>query len=87
MHIKDEELAIHGSDMPTGRLLALALTLPTVDGRNDLFGRSHAWYAIASTQARAIEFAMEATTDYRREMAARALSRAGHELHHLLTLG
>lgn len=83
---KGEEAAIRESDIATGRLVALALTLPTVDGRNELFGRSRAWYAIASTQAAAIQFAVERPMD-QREMAARALAMAGHELRHLRALG
>lgn len=85
--IQNEELAIRMSDIATGRLIALALTLPVVKTRNDLFGRSHAWYAIAHSQARAVEFAMEATPEDQRGMAARALALAGHELRHIRTLG
>jgi hypothetical protein len=77
-----EEAAIRESDMATARLVALALTLPTRDFRNELWGRSHAWASIASSQASAIQFVIEHPTD-QREMAARALARAGHQLRDL----
>jgi hypothetical protein len=70
---------IYRSDMPTNRLAAAALTLGTVDGRNELFGRSHAWYSIASTQAAAIEFLMDVTEIRRRRLAATALAKAGYQ--------
>jgi hypothetical protein len=71
---------IAGSDLSTEGLAELALRLPVVEGRSDLFGRSHAWYSIASTQTAAIEFALAATEAHRRHFAAQALARAGYEL-------
>lgn len=68
------------SDIPTGRLMALALTLPTVPGRSELFGRDHAFYAIASDQVSAIEWVFRTDPGTHRIMAARALALAGHTL-------
>lgn len=85
--VKREE--IFTSDMATNRLAALALTLPVASNRNELFGRSHAFYAIAHTQADAIMFVLDSCTAdvERRTVAARALALAGHTLAHLRTLG
>ena len=72
---------IYVSVIPTAHLLGLALTVPTVDGKNELFGRSHAWYSIASTQVAAIEFILAQDDPLKvRHYAAEALARAGYDL-------
>ena len=71
---------IAGSDLATEILAGLALRVPVVEGRSDLFGRSHAWYSIASTHAAAADFMGAATGTDRRRYAAQALARAGYEL-------
>lgn len=68
------------SPLRTDALLALALTLPVNEQGNELFGRSHAWYSIASSQARAIMYALSTTEPYTRQMAARALASAGYDV-------
>jgi hypothetical protein len=70
---------IYDLDLPTNRLAAAALTLCTVPGRSELFGRAHAWYAVASTQAAAAEYLMDATDGRRRRIAAASLAKAGYE--------
>lgn len=72
---------ICASDIPTSHLLGLALTVPVVSTRNELFGRSHAFYSIASDLITAIEFILaEPDEDKRRYYAAHALGRAGYRL-------
>jgi hypothetical protein len=76
-------MEIYRSDVPTNRLAAAALTLATISGRNELFGRSHAWYSVASTQTAAAEFLMDATDKRRRQMSSAALAKAGYQLSQL----
>jgi hypothetical protein len=72
------------SQLENPRLLALALTLPTVPGRSELYGRSHAYYAIAASQQAAIEHVMtwaeQGGQHALHVMAARALAAAGYDL-------
>jgi hypothetical protein len=72
------------SELPTERLLALAITLETVPGRSQLHGRDHAFYSIAHTQATAVEWVLIRTDPVeRRRMAVRALADAGYTLANL----
>lgn len=70
--------AIIASEVATEQLVTLALTLPTAGG-SELWGRSHAWYAIAHTQPDAQVFmgTVSAETE-RRRIAAHALALAGY---------
>lgn len=71
---------IYTSDITTIDLLAMALTLPTVPMYSNLHGRSHAFYAIAVTQVKAMAFVLD-NRDAKGEpriMAANALALAGY---------
>ena len=72
------------SEISTARLVELALTLHTREFCNQLYGRSHAWYAIDITQDRARAFlAAHYETDQRR-MASNALAMAGWTLRDIM---
>jgi hypothetical protein len=78
MRSEVEQAAIAESGVSTEKLVTLALTRPVRDLTNELYGRSHAWYAIASTQEQAREFIAAQTPDEQRRMASRALAMAGY---------
>ena len=79
--------AIYASGMPTSHLIGLALTVPTVPGRSELYGRSHAFYSIAQDVLSATEFVMaEQDESKRRQYAARALGSAGYQVADLYEL-
>ena len=69
--------SIAESEVSTARLAELALTLHTRDFTNELWGRSHAWYAIAHTQEAAHEFLYAHDAADQRRMASSALAMAG----------
>ena len=73
-----ERAVIAESDVSTERLVTLALTLPTHDFTNVLWGRSRAWYAIANTQTQARDFITAQTQSEQRRMASTALAKAGY---------
>lgn len=80
---------IYASGMPTSHLIGLALTVPVNahPGRNELYGRSHAFYSIAADIVSAIEFiTAEPDDSKRRRYAARALGLAGYRLADLYEL-
>jgi hypothetical protein len=83
-----ERDALYTSDISTGRLMALALTVETVETYSELHGRDRAWYAIANTQAVAIEYVLGQADDddALRIMASRALALAGWSLAGVLAL-
>ena len=68
------------SEISTTRLVLLALTLHTRDSGNELWGRSHAWYAIDITQDRARAFLAAHDETGQRRMASSALAMAGWTL-------
>lgn len=73
--------AVAASAVPTERLVELALSRPTVEGRSELYGRTHAYYSIAASLPAAVEFMGTVSGEAeRRRIAARALALAGYEL-------
>lgn len=72
---------IYLSDVSTGRLTALALTAETVEGRSELFGRSHAFYSAGHTREAAAAFLQTVTLESeQRRIACTALAMAGIDL-------
>ena len=65
------------SEISTARLVELALILHTRDFGDELYGRSHAWYAIDITRQGAREFLAAHDETGQRRMASSALVRAG----------
>ena len=78
MRYETEQAVIAESGVSTENLVTLALTLTTRDFTNVLWGRSHAWYAIASTQAQARDFITAQGPGEQRRMASTALAKAGY---------
>lgn len=81
---RDEIIA---SDLQTEHLVTLALGLPVVDGRSELYGRSHAYYSIGHTREAALEYVNGVGDDTRRRhIAARALALAGYAVYDVRSL-
>ena len=78
MRYETERTVIAECSVSTEKLVTLALTLTTRDFTNVLWGRSHAWYAVANTQAEARDFIAAHGPDERRRMASSALAMAGY---------
>ena len=80
--------AIRQSDMPTEQLAWLAVTLPVQELGNELFGRSHCWYAIASSRVAAFNWLHslggdDTTGAKLREVASKALGLGGWDVDQL----
>jgi hypothetical protein len=83
--VKCEEII--GSGVATEDLVAQALSRPTVEMLSELYGRTHAFYALGHTLPAAVAFMATVTSDSeRRRMAARALAMAGYEVSDLSSL-
>lgn len=88
MSVETRQEHIAASEFTTNRLMALALSLPTVPGKSELFGRDSAFYAIGADRAQAIEFMLNSPDDsVRRRMASRALAMAGYDAADILAMG
>ena len=78
-----ERTVIAESSISTDKLVTLALTLPARDFTNTLWGRSHAWYAIANNQQAARDFMAGHGSADQRRMASNALAAAGYTAEYL----